>query len=110
VSTDDDARLLAARFAAVERIPSAAAMRVAGEILCAGPDIRASAMAWARSGQFPSTPTIHGESPASIARVFPEPSRVFWTLVILRTEPTAALLSLKHAGSSAPDGDRSTSG
>lgn len=97
MSLSDDIELLTTRFVAAEQIPEPAAARLARDILGAGPDIRASAMAWARSGVFPTTPVIHGENPASIARAFPHPSRVFWMLVILRREPTAALLTLKHA-------------
>ena len=97
MSISDDVTLLAKRLVAAEQIPEPTAAHLARDFLEAGPYIRASAMAWARSGVFPSTPVIHGENPATIADVFPDPSDVFWILLILRAEPTAALLTLKRA-------------
>ena len=55
MSLSDDTELFAKRLVAAEQSPAPAAARLARDILGEGADIRASAMALARSGVFPAT-------------------------------------------------------
>jgi hypothetical protein len=106
-TTSPDRQLLERRLRDAQDLDQGAARRLAAEILAAPTDVRAAAIQWARTGEYPDAPEVAGFTPLQLA-VDLAPSQVFTALTLLRVNPSVGLDVLAHgadARGQAPSAD-----
>lgn len=80
-----------------ERLSREAAEKVVRELERGGDDVVQAASEWARTGELPAEPVLHGHSPSTLGRSFP-PSVALTAMTALRHEPDMARQALRHRG------------
>jgi hypothetical protein len=93
------------RFVATQGSSPDSASRLVTRIAGADDDIWNAAVTWARSGEMPPAPEIHGHTPATLGMRL-RPSQVFTALVGLRTDPRVALHALRYSPDDLPGAAR----
>jgi hypothetical protein len=80
-----------------QNLSADAAENVVKELERGGEDLVQAASEWARTGELPAEPVLHGHSPATLGRSFP-PSVALTAMTALRHEPEVARQALRHRG------------
>jgi hypothetical protein len=94
--SDPQARaVLTSRFVDAQDLDRQRAEQLAEHVLVGPEDIARSALEWARTGNMPSEPEVHGESPRTLSERF-TPTQVFTGLMLLRSDPHTALRVLRR--------------
>jgi hypothetical protein len=94
--TIDDASLLAEELAQSQGLELVNAHHLVAHIATADDDIWIAAVKWAKTKQMPTSPTVEGENPSTLAARF-KPSQVFTALMGLRADPVRATHAMRNA-------------
>jgi hypothetical protein len=103
MSSRDEINLVALRLREAQEIDPEKAADIAVRLASADADLWQVALDWANTGMMPTEPVIHGYHARNLATVMEKPSLVFTTLLALREDASAALISLRHSPWSAAE-------